>query len=64
MKDSNEEVEFAPEEIIDPIEVISTATCESLSGRSDLTFDIGRHTEDGNAAPAHYCQPRRGWHVL
>lgn len=47
MKDSNEEVEFAPEEIIDPIEVICTGTCESLSGRSDLTFAIGRHTEDG-----------------
>ena len=47
MKDSNEEVEFAPEEIIDPIEVICTGTCESLSGRSDLSFAIGRHTEDG-----------------
>lgn len=47
MKDSNEEIEFAPEAIIDPIEVICTGTCESLSGRSDLTFVIGRHTEDG-----------------
>jgi hypothetical protein len=45
---SNEEVECAPEEIIDPIEVICTGTCESLSGRSDLTFAIGRHTEDGS----------------
>jgi hypothetical protein len=45
--ESNEAVEFAPEEIIDPIEVIWTGTCESLSGRSDLTFAIGRHTEDG-----------------
>ena len=45
--ESNEAVEFAPEEIIDPIEAICTGTCESLSGRSDLTFAIGRHTEDG-----------------
>jgi hypothetical protein len=45
--ESSEAVEFAPEEIIDPIEVICTGTCESLSGRSDLTFVIGRHTEDG-----------------
>jgi hypothetical protein len=45
--ESNEAVEFAPEEIIDPIEAISTGTCESLSGRSDLTFVIGRHNEDG-----------------
>jgi hypothetical protein len=47
MKDSNEAVEFAPEEIIDQIEGICTGTCESLSGRSDLTWAIGRHTEDG-----------------
>jgi len=45
--ESSEAVEFAPEEIIDPIEVICTGTCESLSGRSDLTFAIGRHTENG-----------------
>jgi hypothetical protein len=32
---------------VDPIEVIHTGHCESLSGRSDLTFAIGRHTEDG-----------------
>jgi hypothetical protein len=47
MKDSNVEVEFAPEEIVDPIEAICTGTCESLSGRSDLTFAIGRHNVDG-----------------
>jgi hypothetical protein len=47
--ESDEAVEFAPEEeVIDPIEVIYTGTCESLSGRSDLTFVIGRHTEDGS----------------
>ena len=46
--ESNEAVEFAPEEeVIDPIEVIHTGTCESLSGRSDLMWAIGRHTEDG-----------------
>ena len=45
--ESNEAVEFEPEEIIDPIEVIFTGACESLSGRSDLAFSIGRHTEDG-----------------
>lgn len=50
MKDiaNNDEVEFAQEEdVIDPIETIYTGTCESLSGRSDLTFAVGRHTEDG-----------------
>jgi hypothetical protein len=45
--ESNEAVEFAPEEIVDPIEVIHTGHYDSLSGRSDLTFAIGRHTEDG-----------------
>jgi hypothetical protein len=46
--ENNEPVEFAPEEeVVDPIEVIYTGTCESLSGRSDLTFSIGRHSEDG-----------------
>ena len=50
--ESNEEVDFAPEEIIDPIEVICTGTCESLSGRSDLTFVIGRHTDVGTLSMA------------
>jgi hypothetical protein len=51
--ESNEAVEFAPEEeVIDPIEVIYTGTCESLSGRSDLTFVIGRHTDDGTLSMA------------
>jgi hypothetical protein len=44
--ESNDTVAFAPEEIIDPIKVIHTGACESLSGRSDLTFSVGRHTED------------------
>ena len=44
----NNEVEFAPEEeVVDPIEVIYTGECLSLSGRSTLTYAIGRHTEDG-----------------
>lgn len=41
----NEIVEFAPEE--DPIEVFYKGECPSLSGRSELDFAIGRHTEDG-----------------
>jgi hypothetical protein len=45
--ESNDAVEFAPEEIIDPIEVIHTGTSVSLSLRSDLTWAIGRHTKDG-----------------
>ncbi len=45
---SDDAIEFAPEEeIVDPIEIIHTGTCESLSGRSDLTYAIGRHSEDG-----------------
>jgi hypothetical protein len=32
---------------VDPIEVIHTGTSESLSGRSDLTYAIGRHADDG-----------------
>lgn len=48
LETENNEVEFAQEEeVIDPIEVIHTGTCESLSGRSDLTFAIGRHIESG-----------------
>jgi hypothetical protein len=35
------------EEAIDPIEVIYVGECESLSGRSMLTFEIGKNTEDG-----------------
>jgi hypothetical protein len=34
------------EEVIDPIEVIYVGECESLSGRSMLTYTIGRHSED------------------
>ena len=46
--DNNEAVEFTPEEeVVDPIEVIYTGECLSLSGRSTLTYAIGRHTEDG-----------------
>lgn len=45
--ESNETVEFAPEEIIDPIEVIHTGECLSVSGRSTLEFEVGRHTKEG-----------------
>lgn len=45
---NTDEIAFAAEEeVIEPIEVIYTGTCESLSGRSDLTFAVGRHAEDG-----------------
>jgi hypothetical protein len=45
---NNEALEFAPEEeVADPIEVIYTGECLSLSGRSTLTFEVGQHTEDG-----------------
>lgn len=44
---NNEAVEFAPEGVVDPIEVIFTGECLSLSGRSTLTFEVGQHTEDG-----------------
>lgn len=32
---------------VDPIEVIHQGECLSLSGRSTLTYAIGRHAEDG-----------------
>ena len=32
---------------IDPIESIYDGECQSLSGRSTLTYAIGRHAEDG-----------------
>lgn len=34
-------------EYIDPIEAIHTGECQSLSGRSTLTYAIGRHVEYG-----------------
>lgn len=39
------ETETTPE--VDPIEVIYTGECNSLSERSILTYAIGRHAEDG-----------------
>ena len=49
MSDTNsDQVEFASEEeVIDPIEVIHTGECPSLSGRSVLDYAIGRHADDG-----------------
>ena len=52
-EESNEAIEFAPEEEVnDPFEVVYTGTCESLSGRSELTFVIGRHAGDGTLSLA------------
>lgn len=39
--------EFTPEAETDLIEVICEGECPSLSGRSVLTYVIGRHTKDG-----------------
>ncbi len=45
---NNEALEFAPEEeVVDHIESIYQGECLSLSGRSTLTYAIGRHAEDG-----------------
>lgn len=45
---NNEALEFAPEEeVVDPIEIIFTGDCLSVSARSTLTYAIGRHAEDG-----------------
>jgi hypothetical protein len=44
--ESNEAVEFAQEETIDPIEAIYTGQCESLSGRSTLTYAYGYRAAD------------------
>ena len=38
------EAEVAAE--VDPIEAIYEGECPSLSGRSTLSYTIGRHTED------------------
>jgi len=45
--ESNDAAEFAPEEIIDPIDAIYQGTTESISQRSQLCFEIGRHSENG-----------------
>jgi hypothetical protein len=47
------ESELTPEapEVGEPqplIEVVHTATCPSVSGRSNLTFAVGRHIEDAS----------------
>ena len=53
-------VETQPEP--DPIEVIYQGECESLSGRSTLTYAVGRHPDGtlhtrivGNSASGMYC---------
>ena len=41
------ETENQTEAEVYPIEVIYEGECPSLSGRSTLSYNIGRHTEDG-----------------
>ena len=41
------EIDSNETEVIDPIEVIHTGECLSVSGRSTLDFEIGRHQEAG-----------------
>lgn len=41
------EIESCKTEGIDPIEVVHAGECLSVSGRSTLDFEIGRHKEDG-----------------
>ena len=40
------EIENQTEAEVDPIETIYEGECPSLSGRSTLSYTIGRHTED------------------
>ena len=42
------EIESEPEVETIPIESIAEGDCQSVSGRSVLTYAIGRHTEDGS----------------
>lgn len=51
-------------EVIDPIEVIHMGESQSISGRSTLSFEIGRHTEEstlhlriaGNSGRGMWCK--------
>lgn len=51
-------------ETADPIVVICQGNCDSLSGRSTITFEIGKHTDDGslhirisgNSAAGMFCK--------
>jgi hypothetical protein len=45
VESSAEIAEEVPE--VDPIQVIHEGQCESLSGRSTLTFSVGRHPDTG-----------------
>jgi hypothetical protein len=47
MNDNEIETNETEVEYIDPIEVIHAGECLSVSGRSDLTYVVGRHAEDG-----------------
>ena len=41
------ESDIEQEATVDPVEVIYVGECESLSGRSVLTYAVGRHADDG-----------------
>ena len=41
------EIDTQTEAEVDPIQTIFQGECPSLSGRSTLSYTIGRHTEDG-----------------
>lgn len=45
---SPETIEDDQTDAPDPIEVISQGHCDSLSGRSIISFEIGKHPDDGS----------------
>lgn len=47
MSEIETEIEIETTHEVEPIDVIYTGECLSLSGRSTLTYAIGRHAEDG-----------------
>lgn len=64
----NTEADSSPEqeaeEVVDPIQVIHSGQCLSLSGRSTLDFEVGQHQEDdtyhlrisGNSGGGMWCR--------
>lgn len=58
------DIESNETEVIDPIEVIHMGESQSISGRSTLSFEIGRHTEEstlhlriaGNSGRGMWCK--------
>jgi hypothetical protein len=47
MSNTESDTQEETEAVVDPIDVIYVGECESLSGRSYLTYTVGRDTEDG-----------------